>query len=341
MAGDGKIKKEEAEQVAKTIKTKHDIFESISVTDAKERWDYAYIQRKVTGTVKGEIKDEVTLPRGLKYGDTVQYKVKERGASKIDDNIYTIHSVSKETKLVYLVADDGYAKRPQPLEDFEAMYKAREIVKVTKVKDPKLPEMPVCEIVFKTRKNKYYDEFRRQIALQERAINAMVIGHWLANKQRFENFGRDSRSQDAQDQARVDEAERMLNITFDRLIEEHVNAKGKAPSAAEMNRLEKKAIKIMEDYMAGTAALHGPDQVGGGHYKGLHGLGVLRVNSSLGSQWAKRFKDDDDNSNSDAVARGHKLLAHVNDFISKKKVKKADQMKIKMNVSLLIKIRTK
>ena len=39
--------------------------------------------------------------------------------------------------------------------------------------------------------------------------------------------------------------------------------------------------------MSSLAALHGPDLVAGG-YNEIRDFGALRVNSSLGSQWAKR-----------------------------------------------------
>ncbi|HEY0608094.1 MAG TPA: polymorphic toxin type 15 domain-containing protein, partial [Chitinophaga sp.] len=137
----------------------------------------------------------------------------------------------------------------------------------------------------------------------------------------------------------IEEAQILLN-TKANLRTEFRNNKGKNPTPAEAAKLDKEAVKLVKNYMANTAALHGPDQVGGGHFAGLHGLGLLRVNSSIGSQWAKRYVDQDDDTESDVKARGNKLLAHVKSFVDKNSLKKDDLMKIKMNVSLLLKKRT-
>jgi hypothetical protein len=66
-AGDNKLTKEEAEQVAKEAKTEYsDVFKSISVVDGGKNWKYNYIQKtSLDGSQKD---DEIKLPDDLKVG---------------------------------------------------------------------------------------------------------------------------------------------------------------------------------------------------------------------------------------------------------------------------------
>lgn len=78
----------------------------------------------------------------------------------------------------------------------------------------------------------------------------------------------------------------------------------------------KEAQKVVEkDYVA----LHDPDQVAGGEAEKITSLGRGDINSSIGSQWKNRI---------------HTVDAMVAKM--KKKFKKEDQSRVKMNVELKI-----
>lgn len=55
----GTITREEAEQVAATVQQRHPVFQSISVIDGGDRWDYRYVASE--GTYQGEEKDELLV----------------------------------------------------------------------------------------------------------------------------------------------------------------------------------------------------------------------------------------------------------------------------------------
>lgn len=344
VGGDGKMTKKEAQQVAKAAKAKHDIFKSLTVIDAKERWDYAYVQRK-KGSVRGELKDEPKLPKGFKIGDRVKYDVKCncKDKKKCDCNIYIIHSVNKDTLLVYLVAEDGYVKKPQKLEDVEKDIAAKKIIHATK--QPKgIPKMSPCDIVFKVNVNELdFKEYSRQITLQERAINAMTVQNWWKHKTRFDSpgkrGGRHKKADSSQARARRDEARQIKALETARLTAEFMkNNGGKNPNTRQKESIKKKAAKVAKAYTDNTAALHGPDQTAGGHFKGIHGLGNLNINSSIGSQWDKTYTDDTGKRADDVESRNVKLKNHVKQFMDTDAKYKAADEHIKAMVKMAVKL---
>ncbi len=74
IAGDGKLKKEEADKVVANIKGSHgDVFKSLSVEDGGEHWKYNYIQKSEKGgPVIGSAPDKSKLPDGYVVGTHVK-----------------------------------------------------------------------------------------------------------------------------------------------------------------------------------------------------------------------------------------------------------------------------
>ncbi len=75
-AGDGKLKQEEAEKVAKDAQQKHsEVFKSVSVIDGGKNWKYHYIQKSKQKDVVGSTKDdEIEIPDDLKVGVYLKFK---------------------------------------------------------------------------------------------------------------------------------------------------------------------------------------------------------------------------------------------------------------------------
>jgi len=233
-------------------------------------------------------------------------------------NIYTIQSVNKETHFVYLVTRDGYVKKPQELKSFEAQWTSKDFTLFEE--DTKgVPKMAQKKISFNS--GGYdFGEFFRQLALQERSINAMSPLDWLQHKTAFDlpadqGGGRHKKADYAQSRSRKDESRMKYQIEKIRLENEN---------KLTPKQIEKEATRLTELYMDQTAALHGPDQIGGGHFKGITGVGDLDVNSSIGSQWKARHAD---------------LKSHVENFIDTRLKGKPEeiQKKAKMNVDLQLK----
>ncbi|MEV1131385.1 polymorphic toxin type 15 domain-containing protein [Agromyces sp. NPDC049794] len=97
-----------------------------------------------------------------------------------------------------------------------------------------------------------WDEFQRQVGLQQQGLNQLTIAEWRHNVDFYEQQNRVAKSE----------------------------------QAAGNHALADAGVQ-----MKGQAVLHGPDQVAGGRADRYDGAGSLRVNSSLGSQWQHRIDD--------------------------------------------------
>ncbi len=268
------------------------------------------------------IDGEPELPPGLSIGERIKY-VPGKDAHETRGNIYIIHSVNKDTLLVYLSSTDGYIKKPISNEDFEKQWKERYFEKYTGTGEAE--KMPAAHISFRSN-GLDVEEYSRQVILQERGINAMTAVHWLSHKTDFTQTGRHVKSAKAQETARNDEFAAKLYVEKIRLTNEFKKTKNAAPSADDEIIIEAQARVNAQNFMGGTAALHGPDQVAGGHHKGLTGLGSLRINSSIGSQWAKIQEGE-------GQQRSIELLNHVEAFM---KTVKEQKDAVMMNVRLTV-----
>lgn len=208
IAGDGKLKKAEAEKVAANVRGSHgDVFKSIKVKDGGKNWKYQYVQRNpLSGEVTGSAEENAKLPDGLSVGMYVRYKGEQISAQPLNAyfkgsrNIYKILQVDPKANTVYLVAQDGYVKKPK-VEDFEKDFIN---LKLVAVKVPEnvanLPETPVQfdmngylngkskngnDRFADADKPKIEQEYRKQLRLQQESINAMTIHYWVMHKKRY------------------------------------------------------------------------------------------------------------------------------------------------------------
>ncbi len=97
-----------------------------------------------------------------------------------------------------------------------------------------------------------WNEFQRQVGLQQRGLNQLTVAEWRHNQRHYDSNGRVAKAEQA--------------------------AANQALQAAGVD-------------MNGQAVLHGPDQVAGGRPDRFDGPGDGGVNSSLGNQWRHRVGD--------------------------------------------------
>ena len=127
VAGDGKMKKEEAEKVASNVKGAHgDIFKSISVLDAGENWKYHYLQ-KSEGDVTGSKEEKPKLPDGYVVGTFIKsgvamYKIVSVGKESVEVlnmDSESVKMVKKLDAVVKLIEDKKWVKASdKEIEDF-------------------------------------------------------------------------------------------------------------------------------------------------------------------------------------------------------------------------------
>ena len=120
------------------------------------------------------------------------------------------------------------------------------------------------------------DEFARQLANQEAGMNKLTVYEYLKNREKFLKEGRAIESNMAQQAAREKAfSEKVLEL------------RGKGLTNTEAEAEAKKWIKNL-------VALHDPDQVAGGYFDQINGLGDKAINSSIGAQWKYRIDQVDD-----------------------------------------------
>lgn len=117
-----------------------------------------------------------------------------------------------------------------------------------------------------------WNEFQRQVGLQQRGLNQLTVAEWRHNQRHYDSNGRVAKAEQA--------------------------AANQALQAAGVD-------------MNGQAVLHGPDQVAGGRPDRFDGPGDGGVNSSLGNQWRHRIDDLRTDVDLDASGIDPSLLAHV------------------------------
>ena len=107
-------------------------------------------------------------------------------------------------------------------------------------------------------------------------MNELTVEEYLENRQQYREHGRASEGSVAQQAARD---------------------KAYADKIAE---LQKSGVPIEEaesqaqEWLKTQNALPNPDQVAGGRYDNIGGLGDSRINNSIGSQWRSRIKEIDE-----------------------------------------------
>lgn len=326
---DGKISKKDADRIVMTVKTNHPVFSGFWAREKGKKilFVYAASPETVDNEMDNTAGENALLPEPLKVHSHIKYK---KGAQQErEGNKYVIHSINTDTLLVYLMADDGYVKKPMPVDQFVQQGKNGDYKLVTPGEmEQDLVPMDVCIIIFK-----YNDlpptEYNKQLKLQERGINATTVDNWFSRKDQYEGRNKDSAA--AQKRARDDEWQQWKKIVLARLRQEYRAMSGnKMPDKPTDDKMEADASKLADDYLSGKAALHAADQIAGGHFKGLTGLGLSRVNSSIGSQWAKVGPA--------GMRRDAQLLKHVTDYKKTRKFDNLpksvkDQSKMKVNLN--------
>ncbi|MDE2597473.1 MAG: DUF4157 domain-containing protein [Sphingomonadales bacterium] len=188
---------------------------------------------------------------------------------------------------------------------------------------------------------KHKAEYTRQLAMQQSNINGMAVSHWLRNRSRFEDRGRDPDSAKTQADLRsyvtTDMVSRLTEAQNSKTKYKYLKAyelaaiAGIFASGTDDERANGfglvKATNRATSWMATQRALHSPDQVAGGDHDELTGMGLTAVNSSIGSNWGKRKLAD-------------KLQTDVEAWLNgtgpKRPVEEAFWSKCKMNVRLTI-----
>ncbi|HET6255439.1 MAG TPA: polymorphic toxin type 15 domain-containing protein [Puia sp.] len=341
---DGGISKDDADKVAAGVKGKHPVFSSFIAREKGEKIQFVYTaspERVVDEMKDDEFPKEVS--KVLKIGVHIHYvkgeqmkeeEKKQEDGKKRQANVYVIHSVEGRTHHVFLMASDGYVKKPMTMEQFVQQYKDKEFKIVTgSSAEPSDELSPFGLVTLKFYYRNSADEkvaadYERQVLLQQRGLNAMSVASWDEHKKLYEvrkdegESGRDPRSDQAQQWARDDYRKQRAAI---------LEMQDPAPaSPAKTARI----ANMVEVEMEKMDALHSSDQVAGGHFKGITGLGLSYGNRSMGSQWARQDKASEDD---EAAKRNEKLQKAVKDYMKDNKFKKPpteEQKKIKLNVEM-------
>jgi hypothetical protein len=194
-------------------------------------------------------------------------------------------------------------------------------------------------------------EMVRQLQMQTAGINAMVVADWLRNRLRYAErrdtqrafgvnnpSGRDPRSGNAQANERVriegiarQALQRPLSVgtasanTADPTgytAQFVVNVHRRNPGRESTGFTAAEAATKAESWMSRQHALHSPDQVAGGAYDDLTGMGQGDVNSAIGYQWG--------------AGNANRLEAGTRSNLAAAGVAEALWRQVKMNVDLRV-----
>jgi hypothetical protein len=169
---------------------------------------------------------------------------------------------------------------------------------------------------FNTKAGYARDEFARQLRAQEKAINAMDVGKWLANRGRFQKEGRAPESAVAQEEFRSRMRAKMVEKQI-AVMKRKAEREGVPKTAAQ---LAAAAEAQVAELLRRKVALHDPDQVAGGEAATIKRFGAGDANSAIGSSWR---------------TRAPKLEVKVNAWLASKGVAEEDRKDVVMGISLL------
>jgi uncharacterized protein DUF4157/putative RNase toxin 15 of polymorphic toxin system len=208
---------------------------------------------------------------------------------------------------------------------------------------------PAIKVKFTTYPGIDLGEYARQLGLQQSAINNMFVEDWMTRRMQFAErraatgkSGRHPLSKQAQDALRVAVKQRLIfylthgvnatgpdvnlvkNDSYQREFVDGVFA-SYSDTTRRKGIAESSASSIVESWMKSQHALHSPDQVAGGEYTELTGVGLAGVNTDIGSNWGGYDKP---------VHLANKLEQDTRQALAKLKVRRAFWRQIKMNVNL-------
>jgi hypothetical protein len=171
-----------------------------------------------------------------------------------------------------LIGSAGNTQRPDPVIDRRIRDQFIVLSGLLAVLDDGSSRIQQCHLRFNAPKPEYTSEqeteYLNQLQGQENGINRMSIKQWLCNRDEF--IARGGRSSSSRRHQR-----RFARFTRRQLLEQYRN-QGIPTDIANQR---------VNEYMAGKAALHDPDQVGGGEITALTRMGDFNINSSIGRQW--------------------------------------------------------
>lgn len=192
-------------------------------------------------------------------------------------------------------------------------------------------------------------EYDRQLALQQSAINTMVVADWITNRMRYAErrsetgSGRHPESgtvqQDLRAQTRallVQRLQRPADATGG--VASRVNQQpylagfvesvfnGFSETTRRRGLAESTAEGIVNSWLSTQHALHSPDQVAGGSHTDLTGVGLGVVNSDIGANWGGWGQKP--------VALANWLERQVRDSMTRLRVRRAFWRAVRMNIAL-------
>lgn len=185
-------------------------------------------------------------------------------------------------------------------------------------------------------------EYARQLRLQQAGINGMVVHDWIENRRRYIVRGRHPLSNNAQQNLRTRLKARLIQRLTQpiNVTSPDVGAYAEAfilsvfndfsPSTRYRGLGYDTAVEKMEEWMSRQEALHSPDQVAGGPYLQLTGVGTGYVNGDIGANWGGFTRMNKPTHLAD------KLHEDVLAEMRRLNIRRALWRQVKMNVRLLM-----
>lgn len=130
-------------------------------------------------------------------------------------------------------------------------------------------------------KQKYKKELIRQLTLQQEGINKMTVAKWLENREKFKEHGRNKEGNIEQQRIRNLEKIKMDDNLLSNLENGKVVHEGQEIAEEDIK-------KYVENYFKELNVLHNPDQIAGGEYNLITGMGNEIVNKSIGKMWGQK-----------------------------------------------------
>lgn len=297
---------------------------------------------KKLSTYLGEFRTKAGKLRGKKKTDTL-------GAiGAIEPDVKKIEKLGREAKAASSASADQKeaTQKERDATALEKKIQSKLVIILDNLKvdvpDQVKPAIPVKFTLGDRLSSKDRPEYVRQLGMQQANINGMAVSHWLRNRARFEKRGRDPDSATAQKDLRE-----VVTTELSARLELPASSSKKFPhlKAYELGGVAgifakgtdderkngftpTKAFNRAKSWMSGQRALHSPDQVAGGDHDELTGMGVTKVNSSIGSNWGA--------GNQLASGLETKVKTWLKSGYTGGEVEEAFWSKVKMNVTLKV-----
>lgn len=130
-------------------------------------------------------------------------------------------------------------------------------------------------------KQEYKNDLIKQLTLQQNGINKMSVTEWLANRKDFKKNGRNKNGTKEQEKVRRIEKQKLASFLIKNVIDGKVSYRGKEINATNIPAFVDKEFENLN-------ALHSPDQIAGGRYDSISGVGNKTVNKSIGAMWGHK-----------------------------------------------------